>query len=58
MLLSNIARTQYVLMINLVNLFSMSYLGEDAFYNFIESMSEESKYCTDIIQKTLLTRNL
>ena len=36
----------------------MSYLGEDALYNFIESMSEESKYCTDIIQKTLLTRNL
>ena len=45
-------------MINLVNLFSMSYLGEDAFYNFIESMSEESKYYNDIIQKTLLTRNL
>ena len=58
MLLANIARTWYVLMINLVNLFSMSYLGEDAFYNFIESMSEESKYCNDIIQKTLLTRNL
>ena len=26
-----------------------SYLGEDALYNFISSMIEESKYCSDVI---------
>ena len=28
-----------------------SYLGEDAVYNFINSMVEESKFCTDIVKK-------
>ena len=28
-----------------------SYLGEDAVYNFINSMIEESKYCTDMMKK-------
>ena len=28
-----------------------SYLGEDAVYNFINSMVEESKYCTDVMNK-------
>ena len=28
-----------------------SYLGEDAVYNFVNSMTEESSYCTDMIKK-------
>ena len=28
-----------------------SYLGEDAAYNFIDSILEESKYCSDMIKK-------
>ena len=28
-----------------------SYLGEDAVYNFINSMTEESRYCSDAIEK-------
>ena len=28
-----------------------SYLGEDAVYNFICSIVEESKYCSDVIKK-------
>ena len=28
-----------------------TYLGEDAVYNFINSMIEESKYCSDVIEK-------
>ena len=27
------------------------YLGEDAVYNFISSMSEESKHCSDVMKK-------
>ena len=27
------------------------YLGKDAFYNFINSMIEESKYCSDMMKK-------
>ena len=34
-----------------------SYLGEDAVYNFINSMIEESKFCTDVM-KNKLTKNL
>ena len=30
-----------------------SYLGEDAVYNFINSMVEESKYCSDVMKKHL-----
>ena len=30
-----------------------SYLGEDAVYNFINSMLEESKYCNDLMKKHL-----
>ena len=26
------------------------YLGEDAAYNFISSMIEESKYCSDVVK--------
>ena len=37
-------------MINLINLFK-SYLGEDAGYNFINSMIEESIFCTDFTKK-------
>ena len=33
------------------------YLGEDAVYNFINSMIEESQYCTDIV-KSILPNNL
>ena len=29
-----------------------SYLGEDAVYNFINGMVQESKFCTDIIKNT------
>ena len=28
-----------------------TYLGEDTVYNFINSMIEESKYCSDLIKK-------
>ena len=38
-------------MTNLVSLFIKSYLGEDAVYNFISSMIEENKYCSDVIKK-------
>ena len=31
-----------------------SYLGEDAVYNFISSMIEESKYCSDVMKKCSL----
>ena len=34
-----------------------SYLGEDAVFNFISIMTEESKYCSDVI-KNILTKNL
>ena len=29
-----------------------TYLGKDAIYNFINSIIEESKYCSDLIRKT------
>ena len=29
----------------------MSYLGEDALYNFINSMIQESRYCRDVMKK-------
>ena len=29
-----------------------SYLGEDPVYSFINSMIEESKYCSDVMKKT------
>ena len=35
-----------------------SYLGEDDFYNFIISMVEESKYCSDVVNKKILTKNV
>ena len=35
-----------------------TYLGEGAIYNFINSMIEENKYCSDVIKKSILTRNL
>ena len=28
-----------------------SYLGEDTVYNYISSMFEESKYCSDVMKK-------
>ena len=28
-----------------------SYVGEDAVYNFINSMVEQSKYCSDVMKK-------
>ena len=31
--------------------FSKSYLGEDAVYNYIDSMIRKSKFCTDIMKK-------
>ena len=34
-----------------------TYLGEDDVYNFINSMIQESKYCSDMI-KNILTKNL
>ena len=34
-----------------------SYLGQDAVYNYINSMIEEIKYCTDII-KNHFNKNL
>ena len=36
---------------------SLIYLDEDAVYNFISSMIEESKYCSDVM-KNILTKNL
>ena len=36
-----------------------SFLGENAVYNFISSMIEKSKYCSDVIKKNnILTKNL
>ena len=29
----------------------VSYLGEDTVYNFINSLVEESTYCTDVMKK-------
>ena len=29
----------------------LSYIGEDAVYNFITSITEESKYCDDVMKK-------
>ena len=29
-----------------------SYLGQDAVYNFISSMIEENKYCSEVMKKT------
>ena len=37
-------------MINLVSFFK-SYLSEDAYYNFLNNMLEESKYCSDLMRK-------
>ena len=34
-----------------------TYFGEDAIHNFINSMIEESKYCSDVMKKKL-TKNL
>ena len=34
-----------------------SYLGEDAVYNFVSSMIDESKYCNNVMKK-ILTKNL
>ena len=50
----------YVYKLVCVDKFSKSfkpYLGEDPVYNFISSMIEESKYCTDMMKKNL-TKNL
>ena len=47
---------KYLLMISLPT-HTKSYLGEDAVYNFINSMIEESKFCTDVM-KNKLTKNL
>ena len=38
-------------MISLVKAFK-TYLGEDAVYNFVNSLIEESKYCSEAIKKT------
>ena len=35
-----------------------TYLGEDAVCNFINSMIEENKYCSEVIKKSILTKNL
>ena len=34
-----------------------TYFGEDAVYNFISNMIEESKYCSEVI-KNILTKKL
>ena len=28
-----------------------SYLGEDSVYSFLKSITEESKYCSDVMKK-------
>ena len=33
-------------------------LGKDAVYNFITSMIEESKYCSEVMKKIILTKDL
>ena len=33
-----------------------TYLGKDAVYNFINSMIEETKYCSDVIKKHLMSK--
>ena len=34
------------------------YLGEDTVYNFVNSMMEERKYCSDVMKKNILTKKL
>ena len=34
-----------------------SYLGEDAVCNFINSMIEESKYCSDVMKQNIEKKN-
>ena len=34
------------------------YLGEDAIYNFVNSMTEGSKYCTDMMKKRFKKKNV
>ena len=36
--------------LNLISLLKL-YLGEDAVYNFISTVIEESKYCNDLMKK-------
>ena len=50
MLFVVIVMNYYVLMINFSKPFK-SHLGEDIVYNFISSMIEESKYCSDVMKK-------
>ena len=50
-LLLVMAINQYVLMISLVSL--KTYLGEDVVYSFINSMIEESQYCSEVIKNNL-----
>ena len=54
-LLGDLVTYQYVLVISLANLLShrsfKSYINNDAVYSFINSMIEESKYCSDTVIK-------
>ena len=34
----------------------VSYLGEDTVYNFINSLVEESTYCTDVMKKHFIEK--
>ena len=40
-----------MLIISLVSLLKHIYLGEDAVFNFFNSIIKESKYCSDVMRK-------
>ena len=50
MLLVVMVINSYVLIINLVSLLNHIQV-EDVVYNFVSSMIEESKYCSDVMKK-------
>ena len=50
MLLLVMVINSYVLIINLVSLLNHIQV-EDVVYNFVSSMIEESKYCSDLMKK-------
>ena len=53
MLLTVMAPSQYELIINQS---FKSYINGDDVYSFIDNMIEESKYCSEVMKKNILTK--
>ena len=49
---------KFVCVIDKLSTLFKTYLGEDAVCNFINNMIEESQYCSEVIIKHILTKNL